>query len=167
DQHLTDNVPIALHRGGEPAQVEDVRQVGDRGAPTQQYKAARPRLLEFTAFEELASRLCRTLHQQLAVEKPRSNHELSAPVFGDRWQRRFAKRSHFVAASRALSPSFLAMRTRSSADAPEEPVRWRRANSPGSAGIAKNLAIRQRLASPVSIALGWTAAGPFAAGALT
>jgi hypothetical protein len=32
---LADNAPIALHRGGEPAQIEDVGQVGDRGPPTQ------------------------------------------------------------------------------------------------------------------------------------
>ncbi len=70
----------------------------------------------------------------------------------------FARRSHFVATIRDLRPSCLAMRTISSAEAPEEPARWRRASSPGSAGTPKNRAIRQRLTSPVSTAFGWTAA---------
>src|SRR5207244_11274198 len=86
NHHLAENPAVAVHRGGEPTQIEDGGQAGERGAPAKQYQATRPGRGEVVAFDGPAARLERLLDEQLAVDHPAGDEEGARVGFGDRRQ---------------------------------------------------------------------------------
>ena len=87
NQHFADDAAVAPDLGDEPAQIEHLRQTGNRGAATQQYESARPPRLEFGAFDDLCPPFSRQVDDHLVVHDAGDGGKAAVGILGDRRQR--------------------------------------------------------------------------------